>query len=121
MEENAKKKKARLVRAVSFRLTEADHKNYLAKVEASGMKPSEFFRECVLTNKTQVIERPKTSGDKKRLLYLFNKTSNNINQLAHRANSDYLNGVVSEKTYSKMLLELEHLSRYMKAVINDVS
>jgi hypothetical protein len=32
----------------------------------------------VLTNRTQVIARPKASDDRKRLLYVFNKTSNNL-------------------------------------------
>jgi hypothetical protein len=115
-----KEDKQRLTRPVAFRLTEADHAAYLEKVEASGMKPSEFFRECVLTNRTQVVARQKSSADKQRLIYLFNKTSNNVNQLAHRANLDYNAGTISEATYSNILDQLELMTRYMKAVINDV-
>ncbi|WP_172119025.1 plasmid mobilization protein [Halomonas hibernica] len=119
----SRKKKSdtpRLTNPVAFRLTEADHAAYIEKVEASGMKPSEFFRECVLTNRTQVVARQKNSADKQRLIYLFNKTSNNINQLAHRANVDFNAGTISEATYSGILNELELMGRYMKAVINDV-
>ena len=85
----------KLTRPVSFRLTAADHAAYLAKVEASGLKPSEFFRECVLQNRTQIVARPKASPERGRLLYLFNKASNNINQLAHRANADHLAGLMA--------------------------
>ena len=109
----------KLTRPVSFRLTDADHAAYLAKVEASGLKPSEFFRECVLQNRTQVVARVPTSSDKRRLLYLFNKASNNINQLAHRANSDHLAGVISEDTYTSILADLHGLAHYMKAALKD--
>ena len=109
----------KLTRPVSFRLTDADHAAYLAKVEASGLKPSEFFRECVLQNRTQVVARVPTSSDKRRLIYLFNKASNNINQLAHRANADHLAGVISEATYTRILAQLEMLARYMKSAVKD--
>ena len=109
----------KLTRAVSFRLSDADHAAYLAKVEASGLKPSEFFRECVLQNRTQIVARPKASPERGRLVYLMNKASNNINQLAHRANADHLAGVVSEATYTRILAELERLARYMKSAVKD--
>ena len=109
----------KLTRSVSFRLTAADHAAYLAKVEASGLKPSEFFRECVLQNRTQIVARPKASPERGRLLYLFNKASNNINQLAHRANADHLAGVISEDTYTRILADLHGLAHYMKAAIKD--
>ena len=96
----------KLTRPVSFRLTAADHAAYLAKVEASGLKPSEFFRECVLQNRTQIVARQTVSKDWGRLAYLFNKASNNINQLAHRANADHLAGITTEETYTRILAEL---------------
>lgn len=109
----------KLTRPVSFRLTAADHAAYLAKVEASGLKPSEFFRDAVLTNRTQIIARAKSSPERGRMLYLFNKASNNINQLAHRANADHLAGVISEATYTRILSELHGLAHYMKAALKD--
>lgn len=109
----------KLTKPVSFRLTAADHAAYLAKVEASGMKPSAFFRQCVLENKTQIVAKPKASPERGRLVYLFNKASNNINQLAHRANAAHQAGKVSEETYSSILAELQMLGYYMKAAIKD--
>ena len=106
-------------RTVSFRLTLPDHATYLAKASAAGVKPSEFFRDAVLTNRTQVVARVQPSSDKRRLIYLFNKASNNINQLAHRANSDHLAGVISEDTYTSILADLHGLAHYMKAAIKD--
>lgn len=112
--------KEKLTRPISFRLTAADHTAYLEKVEASGMKSSEFFRDCVLGNKTQVIARPKYSADKDRIIYLFNKASNNMNQLAHKANAAHLAGSVSEATYAGILADLQTLADLMKATIKDV-
>lgn len=111
--------KEKLTKPVSFRLTAADHAAYLEKVEASGMKSSEFFRDCVLGNKTQVIARPKSSAEKDRIIYLFNKASNNMNQLAHKANAAHLAGSVSEDTYKGILAELQTLAHFMKATIKN--
>jgi hypothetical protein len=66
------------------------------------------------------VARPKASADRRRLLYLFNKTSNNINQLAHRANADHLGGVLSESGYESILDQLELIVRYLKATLPHV-
>jgi hypothetical protein len=58
--------------------------------------------------------KPKASADTRRLLYLFNKSSNNMNQLAHRANADHLAGTLSESTYEGILYNLEQVARYLK-------
>ena len=105
---------------VSFRLSEADHLAYMQKCEAAGLSPSDFFRECVLTNRTQIVARPKASADRRRLLFLVNKASNNINQLAHRANADHLAGTLSELKYEAILDNLELIARYMKATLGHV-
>jgi hypothetical protein len=119
MSKQQKEPAARLTKPVAFRLTEADHAAYLSKVEASGLKSSEYFRDCVLQNKTQVIARPRPSADYGRLVYLVNKASNNINQLAHRANADHQAGKVSEATYTGILADLNMLAHYLRAALNN--
>lgn len=112
----------KLTKQVSFRLTDADYAAYLEKVEVSGMRPSAFFRQCVLTNKTQVIARANksSSSEKDKLVFLFNKTSNNMNQLAHRANAERIAGVITESTYTRILEVLEPLAHEMKGIIKNV-
>lgn len=95
-----------LAKSVSFRLPPAELAAWQAKVEASGLTASEFFRDLVLTNRTQVVARARPSADQTRLLYLVNKASNNLNQLAHRANADHQAGKITEATYSGILAEL---------------
>jgi hypothetical protein len=107
-----------LSRPVSFRLAEPDFQVYQEKVLASGLSASDFFRECVLTNKTQVVSRRKITADQKQLIYLVNKTSNNINQLAYRANSEHLAGKLSEQTFELILSNLEVISHSLKAAVN---
>lgn len=99
---------------ISFRLAEADRLAYLAKCEAAGMTPADFFRQCVLTNRTEIVAKPKPSKDYHQLLFLYMKASNNINQLALRANSDNRAGKISESTYQAILNNLETLNLFLK-------
>lgn len=101
---------------MSLRLTEVDHAAYLAKCHAAGLTRSEFLRECVLRNRTQVVACTNVppNRDKLRVLFLLGKTSNNINQLAYRANSDHLAGILSESTYWSILLELNAITKILK-------
>lgn len=104
---------------VSLRLTPSDHSMWLSKVKASGQTRSEFFRSCVLGNRTEVIARRSASTDKRRLLYLFNKTSNNMNQLAHAANAAELTGTATAATYIGILAELQAIADMMRKVIDN--
>lgn len=106
-----------LQRTIAFRLTRADHAVYQAKVEASGLTQSVFFRQHVLTNTTTVIAKPRASVDKRWLLYLANKAGNNLNQIAHRAHADHLAGTLSETTYLEILKHLQDISGYLKAAV----
>ncbi|MCA3865436.1 MAG: plasmid mobilization relaxosome protein MobC, partial [Burkholderia sp.] len=54
-----KKAQSALGKPVSTRLTEEQWQIYNDKVERSGMSSSEFLRDCILTNRTQIVERPR--------------------------------------------------------------
>lgn len=103
-----------LAKPVSFRLTEADHAAYLAKVRSSGLTPSEFFRDAVLTNRTQVVAVDREV--RRQILFLVAKASNNLNQLAHRVHTDHVAGKVGEATYLSVLGELEALAAELREV-----
>lgn len=105
---------------VSLRLTPSDHAEWLAKVKASGQTRSEFFRSCVLGNRTEVIAKTPASADKMLLLYLYNKSSNNINQIAHSANLAYYNGVLDEALFVELLREIRAISRMLKQGLENV-
>lgn len=103
----------KLNHTVAFRLTDGDFLQYRCKFSALGFTQSEFFREHVLNNTTQVVARPVASRDSIRAVFLLQKASNNVNQLAHRANSEYLTGQVSEPTYVAILDQLQQLNHFM--------
>lgn len=96
----------------------------LSEAGATPVEPTvsleKIERAAAAAAQIKKAKKIKSSEEKQRLIYLFNKTSNNINQLAHRANVDFNAGTISEATYSGILNQLELMGRYMKAVINDV-
>ncbi|MFI3187226.1 MAG: ribbon-helix-helix domain-containing protein [Methylococcaceae bacterium] len=110
-----------LTQRLNFRIDEETFNKFDAKVSASGLTKSEFFRDLVLTNQTQVVAKPPMTEDKKRALYLMNKTSNNINQLAKVANIANQSGQIADDTFNGLLNELEYLSQLMKSVTNNVN
>lgn len=114
------KHKGGLGQPISFRLAPADREAYLEKVRASGLSQSDFFREVVLANRTKIVARPKASEDRKQMLRIFAKTSNNMNQIAHRANSEHVQGKLSEHTYEQMLYQLETIASYLRATLGHV-
>ncbi|WP_234488081.1 plasmid mobilization protein [Paraburkholderia aspalathi] len=55
-----------LGKPIAFRLSDADRAVYLEKVKASGLSQSEFFRQAVLTNRTQIgviSRKPRFAGN----------------------------------------------------------
>lgn len=100
---------------IAFRMKTRDEYDSLkAKIDASGMRPSEFMRDVVLSNRTQIVARKQPSVDRVRVLRLFAKTSNNMNQIAHRLNSDHLRGKLNEGTYEQLLYQLEVIANYLR-------
>lgn len=106
-------------KVISLRLSEDD---YLL-IEKSGMKASEFIRCCIADNKEDVLNKAlskrKPSKDKSRLLFFFNKCSNNMNQLALRANIDNKKQLISDVTYNVIISLLSRLETMMERVIKD--
>lgn len=103
----------KLNHTVAFRLSDGDFLNYKRKFSASGLNQSVFFREHVLNNTTQVVARPVASAGARRAVFLLQKASNNVNQLAHRANAEHLSGMLSEVTFLAIVGQLEQLNRFM--------
>lgn len=142
----AEPEKKRLTRVVAFRLPEDEYHLFIGKARAAGQSQTEFFRSAVLQNKTEVLAhgvpltedelkrlaeaeerqkrldsaRKKTSDEKKQLLFLFNKASNNLNQLAKAANTALLAGTADKATFESILEDLNHLTQYFRASIDHV-
>ncbi len=81
---------------VSLRLTEEENASFDDARLRTGLNNSKLFRELLL-NKEPVFKE--YSQSKERLVFLFNKASNNLNQLSLRVNTAYRRGIVSERLY----------------------
>lgn len=100
-----------------FRLAESEGEMYDNKLKELGMSRSEFFRQA-FRNLNVTFEAP--TKDYERLLFIFNKSSNNLNQLAHRVHSTHLkSGVISESLYIKWLNELVSIRELLRAGVSD--
>lgn len=106
--------KESLTRNFAFRLTEADGAIWDEKIASSGLSTSEFIREAVIRNKSEVVSAPPPNPELVRQNYLLAAISNNINQIAFRLNSDNLVGLVTPAVYGAILDELEFISSKIK-------
>lgn len=88
---------------IGFRLTNEEYSKFASVIEETGVSKSEFFR-LVITGKFDPNVHGKVKKNNYReLLRLFNKSSNNINQIAKKINMEYRNGFISENTYLRYL------------------
>ena len=112
----AKPKKADKEETVtfSFRLPISVANWWNEKIAKSGLgNKSAFFRDAVQQNKTEVIAKPAAMADQKRAIFLLQKASNNLNQLAHRANWQHQAGKLSEESFNLILGQLQQLNQFM--------
>ncbi|MCP1121301.1 plasmid mobilization protein [Robbsia andropogonis] len=110
-----KKLAVSLGKPISTRLNHEQWRTFSEKVKHSGMSSSEFLRDCILTNRTEVVARPPVTAERRRIMYVINKTGNNLNQLAHVANTARLSGKLSETTFAAVADELEMITQLLKA------
>lgn len=103
----------KLSETISFRVNKRDFLDFEGKRHAAGMGKSKFYRDHVAHNTTQVIARPILSTDAKRAVFLLQKSSNNLNQLAHRANAAHCAGQLTEATFSVLVDQLQQLNQFV--------
>ena len=118
-------KNKKLKNQLSFRVDDDAYTMWLSKIAASNLSRSDFFREAILNNQSTIIQsdKPKkatrlalpkpstvTNLAEKKVLFLLAQLSNNINQIAHRCNSDYKSGLISAATYTEILDQLTAIS-----------
>lgn len=114
MAENTKK-----TRVLTLRVTEDDFAEIDKKLEATGMTVSEFLRDVFLNSKVTFNVKETKPRDYHRLLFICNKASNNINQLAHNANAAHRRGILSESVYIKFLNSLVNIEALLLHGIGD--
>ena len=110
-----------LSKRLNFRIDETTYDAFEAKVSAANLTRSEFFRDIILNNRTQVVARKITTDHTKQALFLINKTSNNINQLAKAANIAQQSGKITENLYLSILESLDQQNQLLQSFLDHVN
>lgn len=96
---------------VTFRLSETEFKPYKSLIDKSGLSKSKVMREIFISKSDKAVLPKTPSADSKRLLFLANKASNNLNQIAHKFNLAHNKGTVNEKAYLSLLNSIINIER----------
>ncbi|EKF0803859.1 plasmid mobilization relaxosome protein MobC [Salmonella enterica] len=88
---------------IGLRLTNEEFAKFEPVIQATGLGKSEFFRLIILGNFDPGVHNNVKKNNQRELLRLFNKSSNNLNQIAKKINTEYRNGFISESTYLRYL------------------
>ena len=103
---------------IQIKLTPSEFEQFKPLLEASGLKRATLFKKIVLGREIQVSQSKLTSPEKNRIVFLTNKTSNNINQIAKNINQAYRGGVVNEHLYIATLNNLISLEKLFAGALN---
>lgn len=105
---------------ISFRLTDSEYEPFKVIMDELGLKKSEFFRLLITENLDPDKHSKKNDADYARLLFLFNKTSNNVNQIAKKLNTLFKSGDIREAELRKWLLVLSRISKNLSEGLDHV-
>jgi hypothetical protein len=103
---------------VTFRLSGSEYEPYKKLLEATEIKRSALFRQIFIAKGDVLKLDTAVPKDQTRLLFIANKASNNINQLARHVNVAHKSGMVNEKLYVDTLNKLISLERYFKGALD---
>ncbi|MUK76554.1 plasmid mobilization relaxosome protein MobC [Aliivibrio fischeri] len=115
------KKKSLTTTYVGFRLLNEEHDKFTKKAEKANMTLIEFLREGILKNKSIVVRKEDDSLDKQQLIFLYRKTSNNLNQLTKQVHISNKAGTLSKANMDKAIHQLESIKALLEKGINHVN
>lgn len=108
-------------KVVAFRLSQEDFSHFEEKLLLSQMTKSAFFREVFLQANVNLTVQSLPSKDLGHLTFLYNKASNNLNQIAHQVNIAHLAGKVSERLYQRVNNGLVDIRELLLLGVRDVN
>ncbi|TLS73439.1 plasmid mobilization protein [Photobacterium damselae] len=113
-------KKEQKTQVITFRLTESEYEPFKKIFENSDLSKSEFFRHMFLTSKDNYTFEVKENKpiDYSKLLFINNKISNNINQIAKRLNTDSKSGIITQRSYNLAINNLISIESQLKRVLD---
>nr|CBA74198.1 relaxosome component [Arsenophonus nasoniae] len=106
---------------VAFRLSQEDFSHFEEKLLTSQMTRSAFFREVFLQANVNLTVQSLPSKELGHLMFLYNKASNNLNQIAHQVNIAHLTQKVSERLYRQVNNGLIDIRELLLSGVHDVN
>ena len=114
-------KKSLTTTYIGFRLLNEEYDKFKKKAEKANMTLIEFLREGVFKNKSIVVRKEDDTLDKKKLIFLFGKSSNNLNQIAKQIHISNKAGIITKANMDKAMKDIETISTLLQKGINDVN
>ncbi|HAV2128642.1 TPA: MobC family plasmid mobilization relaxosome protein [Enterobacter cloacae] len=105
----------KLTERVAFRVTLATKNEYELRLAQSGLSKSDFFRECVMTDRTEIIVPATVTVDMRESLRLLSNIANNCNQIAHALNIANQAGLISDALVETVLSKVSALLETAKS------
>lgn len=87
-------------RVLTCRVSHEDFEKLEQMIADAGMSKSEYFRDVVINQKAEINVIVK---DMQSLIFYYAKASNNLNQIAHKANSAHFDNRISDSLYGRVL------------------
>lgn len=96
-------------KVVTLRLKEDEYARFEYIIKETGISKSDFFRLLIMGQFNPDKHNQVKKDNNRKLLFYFNKASNNLNQITKRLNTDHKNGILSEAAYLRYLNTLVNI------------
>ena len=110
-------KSAKLTKAVSFRLDDDSYSVFMKKVQESGLSPSDFFRDCVITNRTLVLERFNNKEFIGEMLYSVNKAETELEALLRTVSRIFDGDGMTDNQYDQIIAGLKNINEKLVSAV----
>ena len=116
-----KKRRENRPHRLSIRLTDSEYAPFRKAMELTNTPASEYLRLHLTGKLTPIMPSEVNKKEIKELIRLFNKTSNNINQIAKRFNTLAKEGTITSRQAMLALNTLNRISDNLLIGIENVS
>ena len=113
-----KSSKEKRSESVSFRLTPTEFLPYKRILDNTDLSKTDFFRSVFLNKQYSFTVKENKPIEYNRIIFLMNKTSNNINQIAHRLNADSNKGIITQHQYNIVNNHLITIENQLRRLID---
>lgn len=104
---------------ISFRLPSEKYEEYKPLIDKSNSTKSSFFRNLVMNNNCTIVLKEKQPKDYRKLLFITNKASNNLNQIAKILNTHAKLGILDGSKLPLIFNMLIDIDNLLKGNINE--